>query len=444
MTIFEWLTGLGDNAAPPYWAAGGAATALLTMCLCWGFMRLVLRKRRPPRRHRSMANMVTWVCAAAALVVSGQGIFEVIHRAAPDVPWLPWLGVFLLEGPLLAFALRAKEAVDQEKDPSSAIRMTWILASMSAAISAASTLTAGDTGVFLLRAVAPVVGVILWHHALAIELERSGATKSQSRWKWTPEFVLTRFGLMTARATETADAEVHMRLTKVSDWVIRYARAAVRNAQTPGWWNSPWSNFARWRLERIYRAAERDLDLVRNTSRQKLLEQIIASRSAAVLLTLLAGCTHADLGLPEPKQPLKEQARNTLRIRFRTISKQPRNTPDRNSRNTNGTTKRNIRADSKRNTQDPERNTSGKPTREQFDTAIARRINPAGEVPIRALAQELGVAPSTMSRHAERYRKENGFLSPSEGVIPPPRGNEHNAPNKASQQFAAVGSGDPN
>ncbi|MEV1177505.1 hypothetical protein [Nonomuraea sp. NPDC049784] len=461
MTNFEWLTSLVGNAAPPYWAAGGAAATLLTMGLIWGFMRLVLPKRRPPR-HRSMANLVTWVCAAAALVISGQGIFEVIHRAAPDVPWLPWLGVFLLEGPLLAFALRAKEAVDQQKDPSSAIRMTWVLASMSAAISATSTLTAGDAGVFLLRAVAPVVGVILWHHALAIELEGTGSTKSQSRWKWTPEYVLTRLGLVTARTTETADAEVHMRLTKVADWVIRYARAAVRNAQTPGWWNTRWNNFARWRLERIYRAAERDLDLVRNTSRRELLEQIIASRSTAVLLTLLAGCTHADLGLPEPERPeqsLEEQARNTTRMLFHTIVKQPRNTPDRNSRNTNEATERNTRngapgtggdavrntrATGDRNTQDPERNTSGKPTREEFDAAIARHISPAGEVPIRTLARELGVAPATMSRHADRYRKQNGFPSPSEGVIPPPRSSDHNDPHNASQQLAAVGGGDPN
>ncbi|MFI9845096.1 hypothetical protein ACIHFD_49315 [Nonomuraea sp. NPDC051941] len=483
------MTSLVGAAAPPYWAAGGAAATLLTMALICGFRRLFFPKRRTERPRRSLANAVTWICAAAAVVISGQGVFEVIHVAAPDVPWLPWLGVFLLEGPLLAFALRAKEAVDQEKDPAGAIRMTWVLAGMSAAISATSTMSTGSASVFLLRAITPIVGVILWHHALSIEQERSGATKSQSRWKWTPEYLLTRLGLVTAKEAQTADAEVHMRLTKVADWVIRYARAVerntTRNAERNSTRNTRWSSFCRVRLERIYRAAERDLNLTQNADRRALLEQIIMSRSDAVLLTTLAGVTRADLGLSETEQPAERPARNTrivfhkpveqpvrntrilfhkqvveqpverpsrgTRIVFRKPVEHPtgtgRNTSRKEAQKTGGTAGRNGRNGSSgtpernggtpdRNTGAGERNGDGKPTREEIFDAIRAAMKPSGEVPIRPLATQLGIPQATLHRHVTKYREEHGPATPSQGVIPPPRANGH--------PLSTVGSGDTN
>ncbi|WP_433542093.1 hypothetical protein ACQP10_38045 (plasmid) [Streptosporangium sandarakinum] len=477
----DWLT-LVPDLAPHHWAAAGASAVVLLLALFLLVKRLIFPKRQQTSRpRRSLADIVTWICATAAVVISGEGVFEVIQQAAPGVWWLPWLGVGLLEGPLLAFALRAKEAIAANRDSAPDIRMTWVLASLSSLITATSTFTAGNPGVFFLRAITPIVGAILWHHALKIEQSKAGRPKSQSRWKWTPEYIATRLGLVTARAAQTEDAEVHMRLTKVADAVIRYARAVMRNTQRNTAWNTRWSSYCRWRMERVYRAAERDLDLTRNADRRALLEQIIESRSDAVLLATLAGVTRTDLGLPEMEQPVEQPARNT-RIVFHQPAEQPvRNTrilfhkqvveqpverpvrttrivfrkpverPAKDSRNTNGTSHRNGETPNRntsrangRNTEEPPRNDGGKPTREEIYAAIAQQISPTGEVPVRPLARQLGVAPATLSRRVDEYREEHGYPSSAEEVIPPPHGNGHHAVNDVSKQYATVGSGDPN
>ncbi|MFI6900245.1 hypothetical protein ACIBKY_03235 [Nonomuraea sp. NPDC050394] len=459
------------DVAPPYWAAAGA----LALALVLGLIRLVKRLIFPRQAQsdtppRSLANAVTWACAAAALVFAGEGMFEVIREAAPDVWWLPWLGIGLLEGPLLAFALRAKELIAQQRfampdqverltrQVSQATRMTWLLASGSAVLSASAALDAGTPSVPLLRAAAPIVGVILWHHALRIEQESNGGRKRETRWKWTPEYILTRLGLVTARASETADAEVHMRLTKVADWVIRYARSIKRNADRNGWWNA----YLRWRMEHCYRAAERDLDLTRNADRRALLEQIIASRSDAVLLTTLAGVTRTDLGLSEVESPERnvrivypkpvERAVRDTRVVFqkrvverlverptritRVVFPKPverpawdgRNAPETQHRDASETAARDARNGRSgtpiRNGGTPTRNGGGRATREEIDQAIAAEMKPTGEVPIRPLAERLGIPKATMHRHVTRYRQEHGLPTP-QGVIPPPHASGH-------------------
>uniref|UniRef100_UPI003F494463 hypothetical protein n=1 Tax=Streptosporangium sp. CA-235898 TaxID=3240073 RepID=UPI003F494463 len=508
----DWLMTLPD-LAPPYWVAVGAAAVVSLLVLFWLVKRKMFPKRQleTARPRRSLADFVTRVCAVAALIVAGEGIFEVISRAAPDVPWLPWLGIGLLEGPLLAFALRGKEliAAGRHEEAGQAIRMTWLLASMSAVISATAALSSGDPGVSLLRAAAPIVGVILWHDALRIEQKEHGRRQRESRWKWTPEYLLTRLGLLTARSTETVDAEVHMRLTKVADAVIRYARAAARNTPGDSGWNDRWNTFRRWRMERVYRSAERDLDLTRNTERRALMEQIIVSRSDAVLLTTLAGATRADLGLPEVEQLVEQPARNTrivfhapveqtvrntrilfhkevvehpversartTRIVFHKPVERPgradRNTPGTERRDTSetahrsgGTPNRNTRNSSRgtddngtrngrntpdRNTDGTAQNSDGKPTREQIDAVIAANISPLGEIPVRALAKDLGVPASTMSRHVTRYRGEHG-LPPAEEeadeIVPAPRaeGNGHTTPDDMTRPLASAVNGSTN
>ncbi|MFI6541512.1 hypothetical protein ACIBHY_54300 [Nonomuraea sp. NPDC050547] len=451
------------EVAPPFWAAAGAFALALLLGLVSLLKRWLLPKRtQPERRRRSLADAVTWACAAAALVFAGEGMFEVISRAAPGVWWLPWLGIGLLEGPLLAFALRAKEliAARRHEEAGQSIRMTWLLASASAVISASAALDAGTPSIPLLRAAAPIVGVILWHHALRIEQESSGRRRRESRWKWTPEYLLTRLGLVTARATETADAEVHMRLTRVADWVIRYARLVQRNADRSGWWEARWNTHVRWRMERAYRAAERDLDLVRQTDRRTLLEQLIVSRSDAILLATLAGVTRADLGIPELEQLVKQPARNT-RIVFHTPVEQPvrntrmlfhrelaeqpaerrhgshRNTPVERRRVTSGTAERNAQGDRngtpERHTALDGRGSDDRPSQKKIYAAIAAAMTPAGEVPIRPLAAKLGIPTATMHRHVAKYRREHGQSSPPRGVIAPPNANEH--------QLTTVGGG---
>ncbi|MEU4231191.1 hypothetical protein AB0F17_43440 [Nonomuraea sp. NPDC026600] len=475
------------DVAPPYWAAAGASALALLLGLFRMLRRWVFPMRAQQERpRRSLADAVTWACASAALVFAGEGMFEVITRAAPGVRWLPWLGIGLLEGPLLAFALRAKELIGQKRhiEAGQATRMTWLLASASAVISASAALDTGTPSIPLLRAAAPIVGVILWHHALRIEQEANGSRRRrESRWVWTPEYILTRLGLVTARATETADAEVHQRLTRVADWVIRYARSVKRNADRNGWWDTRWNTYIRLRMERIYRAAERDLDLTRNADRRALLEQIIVSRSDAVLLTTLAGVTRADLGLSEAEQPLGQPERNTrivfhkpveqavrntrilfhkeiveqpverpsrpIRIVFQKPVERPagndRNAPETGHRATSGTAERNSRnggsgtpdqngGTPNRNTGAGDRNSDGKPTRKEIYDAIADAITPTGEVPIRPLATQLGIPTATMHRHVAKYREEHRQTSPPKEVIPPPRANGH--------QLTTVGGGD--
>ncbi|MFD9947710.1 hypothetical protein ACFWYW_56730 [Nonomuraea sp. NPDC059023] len=456
---------------PPAWAAAGAAALALLLALVRLAKHLILPKSRAPARpRRSLADAVTWACASAALVFAGEGMFEVITRAAPGVWWLPWLGIGLLEGPLLAFALRAKELITAQRHEEAvqAISMTWLLAAASAVISASAALEAGNPSVPLLRAAAPIVGVILWHHALRIEEKANGGRRRESRWKWTPEYILTRLGLVTARATETVDAEIHQRLTRVADWVIRYARSVKRNADRNGQRGTRWNTYVRWRMEHCYRAAERDLDLTRNASRRALLEHIIASRSDAVLLATLTGVTRADLGMHEPEQlpehparntrmvfhqPVKRPVRNTRVLFHQKVVERPvrtarlvfhkrvehpartdRNTPRKEAHGSRGTAERNGRNNGSGT---PERNGGGKPTREEIEAAIADAIGPNGEVPIRPLAARLGIPQATMHRYVTRYREEHGIaVSAPQGVIPPPRVNGH--------QPAAMGSGDPN
>ncbi|GAA4209371.1 hypothetical protein GCM10022252_75770 [Streptosporangium oxazolinicum] len=479
MTEVDWLTLLPD-LTPYHWAAVGAgAVVLLSGVLLLVKRMLFPKKRQVDKPRRSLADLVTRICAGAALIVSGEGVFEVVHQAAPDVPWLPWLSVGLLEGPLLAFALRAKEAIDNDQDPGPAIRMTWLLAGLSSVIASSSTLASGNPGVSLVRAITPIVGAILWHYALQNERGKADRPQSESRWKWTPEYLLTRLGLLTARASATEDAEVHIRLTKVADATIRYARAAQRNTRRNTWWDTRWNTFRRWRMERVYRAAERDLDLTRNTDRRALLEQIIASRSGSVLLTTLAGATRADLGLPDVEQPAEQPARNTRMIFHAPVEQPVRNTrilfhetvveqpvkhpvrttrmvfhtpvehpvehPARNGRNTPRIERRNTNGANGRNTGKPHQNGDGKPTREDIHAAIAANISPTGEVPVRSLAKEIGVSPATLSRYAGKYREEHGYTSTTEGVIPPPRSISRQAVNDLTEyEYAPVGGGDPN
>ncbi|MEV4117159.1 hypothetical protein [Nonomuraea sp. NPDC049695] len=498
------------DIAPPYWAAAGAFALALMLAALRRLKRLFFPKAQAPDRPpRSLANAVTWACAAAALVFAGEGMFEVITRAAPEVWWLPWLGIGLLEGPLLAFALRAKELLrglkyaqpDQAerliRQAGQATRMTWLLASASAVISASANFDTGTPSIPLLRAAAPIVGVILWHHALRIEQDAHTGRQRESRWKWTPEYVLTRLGLVTARATETADAEVRMRLTKVADWVLRYARLvrrdAARDTGQRTWWDTRWDTFVRWRMERIYRAADRDLDLTRDASRRALLEEMIASRDAVVLLTTRAGVTHADLGRPETGQPtgqptpsvriiypkpaervvrdtrlvfhdkiverLVERPARPIRITFPSSAGRPsrdtRDTRETRHRDTRGTAHRDGRdgtnGTANRDGGTPNRNGggtsrtshqsgAGKPTEKEIIAAIADAITPSGDVPIRPLALELGIPRATLHRHVAKYRETHGITPPSKGVIPAPRTNSQHADSNGPN-LAPVGGG---
>ncbi|MFG1976994.1 hypothetical protein ACGFJC_47345 [Nonomuraea fuscirosea] len=446
-----------------HWAAIGAgALALLLGVLRWLKSRYFPKRSLPGQSPRSLANVVTRASAVMVLVIAGEGIFEVISRAAPHLWWFPWLGVGLLELPLLAFALRAGEliAAGRREEAAQAIRLTWLFASLSAVISSSGALDAGDLSVALMRAAAPIMGVILWHHALHIELTKDGDHKRTSRWKWTPDLILTRLGLRTADATETADAEIHQRLTRVADWVIRYARAVQRNTRRGGWWNDKWNGCTRLRMERLYRAAERDLDLTRNTSRRALLEQIIASRARAARLAVLAGATLSELGVPEMEhpgrnkrivfQPKVEHLRWNTRIVVRKVpvERPDRNapdnggTPDRNGRNSNGGTgDRNGRNGRNGSTGTPNRNTDQKPTREEIFERIRAVIGPDGKIPIRPLASELGIPQSTLHRHADAFRKKHGVPKPP---AVPAQGNGHHTPDDTSEPLQPATATSPN
>ncbi len=283
--------------APGWWALAGAAATLLLVAVAAG-----ARRRRAGRPPWSLANGLTWVAAVGCVVAAGEAVYTVLRSAVPDHPWVAWLGVSILEVPMLAFALRAREASRPSSgiSPEPYIRMTWMLAGGSSVIAALAYAPMGPA-VMVLRAITPIIGAALWHAALKIEAKRAGTAPARlTRWRWTPDRILTHLGLLTAAESQTEDAEIHMRLTKVADAVIRGARSARRHAERPGRVSGAWYGWRVRRLERVYRAAERDLDLTRQAGRYRLLEEIIASRNAAPQLMLLAGARHADLGLPEP------------------------------------------------------------------------------------------------------------------------------------------------
>lgn len=441
------------DLAPGWWALAGATAALLLVVVTAGVRRR--RAGRPP--SFVLADWLTWAFAIGCAVSAGEAIYTVL-RGAAEHSWVAWTGVAILEGPMLVCALRARDASRPggAGNPEPYVRMTWLLAGASSAVAALAYAKAGPEAM-VLRALAPMVGAFLWHGALKIEARRTGTAKQrETRWRWTPDRILTHLGLLTAAASQTADAEIHMRLTRVADATIRAARAHQRYTERDTGWLGSWYgsrySWRLWRLERLYRAAERDLDLTRNTERQQLLEQIIEVRNAAPALMLKAGRTRADLGLSEVEQPREATAqhappavRHATHIVFRRAVEHDGGL-GRNSRNsrgshvetagvTGGRTERNrggtpagtpdgtvgrnswyTTAGTASDTPAPVGGTAERPgeslpgpSREEILAEIDKVYRATGKLQVRPIARKFNVAPATVQRAVDHYREAHNL-----------------------------------
>lgn len=408
-----------------------------------------------------LADWLTWAFAIGCVVSAGEAVFTVLQKAAAAHTWIAWTGVAILEGPMLVCALRARDASRPggTGNPAPYIRMTWLLAGASSAIAALAYAGVGPAAM-VLRALAPIVGAFLWHGALKIEARRTGTAKQRlTRWRWTPDRILTHLGLLTAAESQTEDAEVHMRLTKVADAVIRAARATRRNTSRNtglvGAWNSARYGWRMWRLERVYRAAERDLDLTRHSERHALLEQIIEARNAAPALMLKAGCTRAELGLGEVEQP-ERQVRYRTRVVFQPGAEQrvggrqharpgtagtavgTAGRPERDGAETaagtsggtpagtgtrngvagwNGAGETQALVDAGRGMAERPGDGSGRPDREEILAELDRVYQETGKLPVRPIARQFDVSPATVQRAVDLYRDMHNLNAdlPGEG-----------------------------
>lgn len=262
------------------------------------------------RRRWSLANGLTWLSAVGTVVMAGTAIYRIVYDITSSTT-LALLGVFLLEVPMVAFALRAKEAQAAGADWRPSLRKTWLLAGASAALSAVAAIPDGPAGV-ILRAITPLIGAMLWHNALSVAHEQDGGELAKGRWKWTPERILTHVGLYTAKDLDVEGAEMHRRLTKVADAAIAYERArAVLSRVHPPEDAQFRHERAAGRLDKVFRAAERDLHLSVRPDRMERLTAMIAARTAAYRLAEHARLDRPDTAASTDPNAAPNEAPNT-------------------------------------------------------------------------------------------------------------------------------------
>lgn len=247
---WQQLSDLSDQPVP-VWAAAGAAVlaaAGLAVIVLAGARRTRPARTARPDRGRRLETVLTVGAAGIATGVSSSGMWRVfgdaLHMSGPAR-----VAVFgFVELAVAVSAIRARRAVRETGSTGVDGAAVWVLAGLSAALSA---LDADSGAAVLLRLAAPLVAAWLWERGLAPDRRQLQVRRRRGpvAWRVTRERVLVWLRL--AEPAERAVAEVHRarkiaRLTRAawryhsltaagaSSWRVRRAAAVLRRHTLAG------------------------------------------------------------------------------------------------------------------------------------------------------------------------------------------------------------------
>lgn len=213
---------------PPFvwWIVGGLLTALAGIyVLHQAKLAITTLTRKAATAETPGADILTWIAATIATIVSAQGMWQFIARIIGDVHWsLRGLMFAFLEVAVITSAVRARRNMRDNYTAGAdgiAVRAFTALSAVLSAMEAASIPEA------IFRLVAPLVAAWLWERGMAIERRRITG-RARINWRITPERILVRVGLAEAADRTAGEVDTQRRLT-------RAALAADRVAETkPG------------------------------------------------------------------------------------------------------------------------------------------------------------------------------------------------------------------
>jgi hypothetical protein len=216
------------------------------------------------RRWRAAATALTILAAAVATATALNGMWHVFGDALGLDVWARLVLVGFLEIPLVTSAIRARVAILEGRTPGGDGAAMWVLAVISAVLSAAD---AATTLARALRLVVPLVAAWMWHQSLAADrrttARANAADQEPIAWRWSPRRLAVRLGLadpVERSGTDVAKARRLARLTKVR---LRLAVLSTPMPRLLAWLTlrSARRAVAAWRLQRQALAAVEHLRL---------------------------------------------------------------------------------------------------------------------------------------------------------------------------------------
>ncbi|WP_433363875.1 hypothetical protein [Streptosporangium sp. CA-115845] len=191
----------------------GVIAVLLTS---WGVFKgaaALARKAKASTTKPTGADLLTWLAATIATIVSAQGMWQFLDRIIGDVHWsLRALMFAFIEVAVVISAVRARKNMRENFSAGIDGIAVWALTGLSAVLSA---MEASSLPEAVFRLAAPLVAAWLWERGMAIERHRATGRK-RIHWRLTPERILVRLGLAESRDRTAEEVDAQRRLTRVA------------------------------------------------------------------------------------------------------------------------------------------------------------------------------------------------------------------------------------
>lgn len=211
---------------PAWMAMLGAVAAAVAV--------VVALRRRPGRPAPSGGTWaetgLTLTAAAIATVMAGTGMWQVVADAVDLPVWLQAAVFAFLEVAILASAIRARRALQQTGSTGVDGAAVWVLAGLSAALSAVDARSGVEV---LLRLAAPLVAAWLWERGMAPERRQANGRRSTTRsttWRFSPARLLLRLRLTEAIGHGPDDVDRARRIARLTRVAWRHHTLAAAGA----------------------------------------------------------------------------------------------------------------------------------------------------------------------------------------------------------------------
>lgn len=264
----------------PVYVVAATVLALVVLAIMWRAGRGLARALQRALKGKRPEDILVFIVAGLVTAICAQGMFKFFGDKLHMPLWMQVLCFGVLELAMLTCALRARRRIRAMEPAGVDGALVWVIAAISALLSATDATGAGVVA----RLVLPFVAAVMWHLALAYEKRRSG--KSAINWTITPEKLLVRLGVADPSHRSTGEADTHRKLNIAA--VAAYRLDVLQKASA-----------ATWRITRAHRKQQEAMqslmastDYVRNHSLQDELRTMIA--------ILKNASTLADLQDPPP------------------------------------------------------------------------------------------------------------------------------------------------
>lgn len=249
----------------PAWAA------LLSLVAAAAVSAALRRRPATPAAGRGTRaeTGLTIVAAAIATVMAGTGMWQVVADAVDLPVWLQAAVFAFLEVAILASAIRARRALRQTGSTGVDGAAVWVLAALSAALSAGDARSGVEV---LLRLAAPLVAAWLWERGMAPERRQaSGWRPPGVAWRVSPARLLVRLRLADPAERGLDEVDRARRIARLTRAAWRHHTLAATGAAS---WRQRRSA---GRLRRHTLAAVEHLHLGEDAGVRDLVRQSLAS-----------------------------------------------------------------------------------------------------------------------------------------------------------------------